>query len=203
MTKTELYKARLLENVNERIPPWNAFEDFEEARLWLKTEKPWYARDPLGHPIERQRKKYLAIDYSDPNPTSFREPWTMRGGIFEIMSRDLGDNPADWQEAREMLYQIEEMEADAGGNVDTPTEEQEENHLAVAMPSFIIDLIEQGYVDRDGKTAMTGLDNIAEFLSTRIENLTADLLLKYFVQKDGTKYSQRSAQDAVKRNRTQ
>jgi hypothetical protein len=69
-------------------------------------------------------------------------------------------------------------------------------------PEYINDLIEEGYLKPNGKTALTGLDNITEFLSTRIENLTPQVLLQ-FEQSNGDKYSLRTAQDAIKRNKTQ
>jgi hypothetical protein len=70
-----------------------------------------------------------------------------------------------------------------------------------SMPEYIRKLIEQGYIGQDGITALTGLDNIAEFLFTRIESLSPELLLQ-FRQSNGSEYSKRSAQDAVKRSRT-
>ncbi|GHV64191.1 hypothetical protein AGMMS49587_16070 [Spirochaetia bacterium] len=69
-------------------------------------------------------------------------------------------------------------------------------------PGFIGELIKEGYIDKDGKTTLTELDNIAEFLSTRIENVTPGLLLRYFVKRDSSPYKLRTAQDAIKRNKT-
>jgi hypothetical protein len=69
-------------------------------------------------------------------------------------------------------------------------------------PKYVYALMEQGYVGKDGVTALTGLDNIAEFLSTNIEIVTPQLLLQ-FRQSDGKEYSLRTAQDAVRRNKAQ
>jgi ABC-type transporter Mla subunit MlaD len=67
-----------------------------------------------------------------------------------------------------------------------------------AKPKYINDLIDNGYIMPDGKTVLTGLDNIAEFLYTKIENLSANLLLQ-FRQKDGSEFTLRTAQAAISR----
>jgi hypothetical protein len=67
---------------------------------------------------------------------------------------------------------------------------------------YINDLIEQGYIAPDGKTVFaTSLDDIAEFLFTKIESVTPELLINTFVQSDGSAYSLRTAQEAVKRTK--
>jgi hypothetical protein len=77
------------------------------------------------------------------------------------------------------------------------------NVYSLYKPKYIADLIEEGYISPDGRITYAGLDDIAEYLTTKIESVTPQLLLSQFVQKDGSKYSLRTAQDAVKRNKTQ
>ncbi|GHV02104.1 hypothetical protein FACS189485_01750 [Spirochaetia bacterium] len=115
--------------------------------------------------------------------------------VYNENIQPLKEKIKTWKELREAIIvkiKYEKMKSREGAK-----------NQIIVTPSFIIDLIEQGYVDKDGKTALAGLDNIAEFLYTKIENVTAEFLLRYFVQKDGSSYSQRTAQDAVKRNKTQ
>jgi hypothetical protein len=69
-------------------------------------------------------------------------------------------------------------------------------------PRYIDDLIQEGYIAGDGKTALASLDNIAEFLKTKIESVTPKLLMVSFIQDNGKKFSPRTAQDAVYRNKT-
>ena len=69
-------------------------------------------------------------------------------------------------------------------------------------PKYIVALIDEGYIASDGKTVFTSLENIAEFLQANIESVTPELLVDTFVQKDGSEYSLRTAQDAVKRTKT-
>jgi hypothetical protein len=63
------------------------------------------------------------------------------------------------------------------------------------------ELSEQGYVGGDGKTAYSSLDNIAEALFSRIESVTPQLLVNSFVQYNGSKYSLRTAQDAIQKTK--
>jgi len=69
-------------------------------------------------------------------------------------------------------------------------------------PGYIEGLIEQGYIADDGKTVLTSLDNVAEYLQANIESVTPKLLISTFLQYDGAKYSMRTAQDAIQRTKT-
>ena len=77
-----------------------------------------------------------------------------------------------------------------------------EKRMKEKIPKYIRELIEQGYIGPDGKTVMGSLEAIAEFLLTKIEEVTPQLLINSFVKKDGTKYSLRTAQDAIQRSKT-
>jgi len=70
-------------------------------------------------------------------------------------------------------------------------------------PLFIKRLIDEGYILPDGRTALTSLENIAEYLHANIESVTPELLVNSFNKIDGKQYSDRTAQDAVKRTKPQ
>jgi hypothetical protein len=72
-------------------------------------------------------------------------------------------------------------------------------------PKYIDPLINEGFIADDGKTALTSLDKIAEYLIKVLEldSVTPQLLKFSFVQADGTEYSLRTAQDAIQRSKTQ
>ena len=67
--------------------------------------------------------------------------------------------------------------------------------LKEPRPKYITDLIDQGYLLSDGRTVTVGLERIAEYLYTHIENVTPEILLQ-FRQKNGLPFTQRMAQAA-------
>ena len=67
------------------------------------------------------------------------------------------------------------------------------------IPDYINQLIENGYIETDGKTAIASLDKIAEFLySLNLDEFNFKTLLQ-FCQHDGRPFSENSAKEAVKR----
>jgi hypothetical protein len=70
---------------------------------------------------------------------------------------------------------------------------------------YIDELKKEGFIAFDGKTALTSLYEIAGHLIKKIEldSVTPQLLITSFVQKNGKKYSLRTAQDAIQRSKTQ
>ena len=78
-----------------------------------------------------------------------------------------------------------------------------EKNTQKKAPKYINQLIEQGYIADDGETVLASLDDVAEFLFTKIESVTPKLLVKTFRQFDGKKYTSRAAQDAIQRTKPQ
>ena len=76
-----------------------------------------------------------------------------------------------------------------------------EKEIPTKAPIYISQLIEEGYIADDGKTVLATLEDIAEFLFTKIESVTPKLLVKTFLQYDGKKYTLRAAQDAIQRTK--
>jgi hypothetical protein len=68
--------------------------------------------------------------------------------------------------------------------------------LKEPRPKYITDLIDQGYLMPNGRTVTVGLERIAEYLYTHIENVTPEILLQ-FRQKNGLPFTQRTAQAAA------
>ena len=68
--------------------------------------------------------------------------------------------------------------------------------LKEPRPKYITGLIDEGYLMTDGRTALVGLERIAEYLYTHIENVTPEILLQ-FRQKNGLPFTQRTAQAAA------
>jgi hypothetical protein len=68
------------------------------------------------------------------------------------------------------------------------------------MPEYVKRIIEAGLIDRDGMTALEGLDKIADYLLNewKMEFLSPELLLQ-FRQKNGKHFSLNTAREAVKR----
>jgi len=99
---------------------------------------------------------------------------------------ELKNNEREYQRAlqREQLENLEEIKNLLKSN---------ENR-----PDYINDLVNLGYLYRDGITALAGLDKIAELLIMKVDFLSPDLLMQ-FRQKDGKPFSINSAREAVKR----
>lgn len=68
--------------------------------------------------------------------------------------------------------------------------------LKEPRPKYITDLIDEGYLLPDGRTTLVGLEKIAEYLYTHIENVTPEILMQ-FRQKNGLPFTQRTAQSAA------
>jgi len=67
------------------------------------------------------------------------------------------------------------------------------------IPEYTKELIKNGYIEKDGITAIASLDNIAEFLyGLKLDVFNFKTLLQYR-QHDGKPFSENSAKEAVKR----
>lgn len=77
-------------------------------------------------------------------------------------------------------------------------EKPEGKENAPDCPDYIQKLVDKGLIQRDGKTAIKGLEKIADFMARELSmDVTRDLLYKQFIKKDGNPYSKRSCEDAA------
>jgi len=80
----------------------------------------------------------------------------------------------------------------------TDVQNTEPDAPAAGQPEYIQKMIDKAYLLKDGKTAVQGLQKIADFLARQGINVTKDLLYLQIRKKDGNPFSESSCEDAAR-----
>lgn len=70
------------------------------------------------------------------------------------------------------------------------------------QPAWIQHLIDNAFIEQDGKTAIYSLEDIAKEIRKYLNRPVREELLKRFIQKDGKVFAERSIKNAVTKANT-